>query len=396
MLGQNLTPEYQVTTGIRRMSNDQANAFASLGIDVTQEVIDKNRWYAFWDAPFSIPGYTPQPTGRGGRRAARRHRAAAPATPTLGQGGTSLSRSQPFSREPRQTGLQPIAESSRLHGRPRLRSAEDEGRNPPRDICVLRFVMRCQERRQQSRGDVPRNEARHLRRQSPVHGLSRNEPHSDGRHCADQRAVGGLQVRRRAEGILDGDDAQSHLARHRRHGQQQHQFGGPKAIGLSGIRAANRLLVAEGPRGSVATFPPPHTFFFTREVDVNLGYVFYRNDGGGTYSIGVTMPEAESDTFPQYEQNYALYNAPPGTWQKMSMYFYASPEPGEATRQAALAFTHERRLQGGSGLQDVRQSLPSPGGRSDARGRVRHAASGSDGDEGDRPQRHRLERFPCG
>ena len=52
------------------------------------------------------------------------------------------------------------------------------------------------------------------------------------------------------------------------------------------------------------------------------------------------MPEAESDTFPQYEQNYALYNAPPGTWQKMSMFFYASPEAGEATRQAALAFTH--------------------------------------------------------
>src|SRR5919106_1386300 len=122
--------------------------------------------------------------------------------------------------------------------------------------------------------------------------------------------------------------------------QQQHQFGGPKAIGLSGVRAANRLLVAEGQRGSVATFPPPHTFFFTREVDVNLGYVFYRNDGGGRYSIGVTMPEAESDMFPQYEQNYALYNAPPGTWQKMSMYFYASPEAGEATRQAALAFTH--------------------------------------------------------
>jgi hypothetical protein len=122
---------------------------------------------------------------------------------------------------------------------------------------------------------------------------------------------------------------------------QQHQFGGPKAIGLSAIRASNRLLLAEGPRGSIATFPPPHTFFFTREVDVNLGYVFYRNDGGGSYSIGVTMPEAESDTFPQYEQNYALYNAPPGTWQKMQMFFYVSPESAEATRQAALAFTHD-------------------------------------------------------
>ena len=84
MLGQNLTPEYQVTTGIRRMSNDLANAFASLGIDVTQEVIDKNRWYAFWDAPFSIPGYYPA-TGRGRRRGAQQ---GAPAAQTLGQGGT--------------------------------------------------------------------------------------------------------------------------------------------------------------------------------------------------------------------------------------------------------------------------------------------------------------------
>ena len=80
MLGQNLTPEYQVTTGIRRMSNDQANAFSSLGIDVTQEVIDKNRWYAFWDAPFSIPGTTPQPRAAAAAAAARAHRAGASGT----------------------------------------------------------------------------------------------------------------------------------------------------------------------------------------------------------------------------------------------------------------------------------------------------------------------------
>src|SRR5687767_13755080 len=88
MLGQNLTPEYQVATGVRRMSNDQANAFASLGIDVTQEVIDKNRWYAFWDAPFSIPGYYPAAAGRGGRAGGPGAAGQNPATPTLGQGGT--------------------------------------------------------------------------------------------------------------------------------------------------------------------------------------------------------------------------------------------------------------------------------------------------------------------
>ena len=131
------------------------------------------------------------------------------------------------------------------------------------------------------------------------------------------------------------------MARYRAAIRSSISSAGRRRIGLSAIRASNRLLLAEGPKGSIATFPPPHTFFFTREVDVNLGYVFYRNDGGGTYSIGVTMPEAESDTFPSYEQNYALYNAPPGTWQKMQMFFYVSPEAGEATRQAALAFTHD-------------------------------------------------------
>ena len=69
MLGQNLTPEYQVTTGRRRMPNDQANAFASLGIDVTPELLEKYKWYAFWDAPLGVPG---MPGTRGRRRARRR------------------------------------------------------------------------------------------------------------------------------------------------------------------------------------------------------------------------------------------------------------------------------------------------------------------------------------
>ena len=71
-------------------------------------------------------------------------------------------------------------------------------------------------------------------------------------------------------------------------------------------------------------------------------------------------------------------------------------EPGASRSDTAgCARVHaRRRLQGGSGLQDVRQPFPSAGRRPDACGRLRHAASGPDGDEGDRPQRHRLERFP--
>jgi hypothetical protein len=333
MLGQNLIPEYQVATGIRRMSNDQANALSSLGIDVTQEVIDKHRWYAFWDAPFSIPGYYPAPAGGGARGGGPA------ATQTLGQGASMAE--------------QVAAIQSGSRGRPGYNPSP----NPPGFTGGRGFGL-------------PRTKEE-IRRGVSAFSASSCDVKSDGNSLAV--TFPGLKL-----GIFDGNlrftvyrstnliqmDAIARtnepwvaykydaglkgfstatlprvVWRDTGGHPQQHQFGGPKADGISGIRASKRVLVAEGARGSIATFPPPHTFFFTREVDVNLGYVFYRNDGGGTYSIGVTMPEAESDTFPQYEQNYALYNAPPGTWQKMSMYFYASPESGEATRNAALSFT---------------------------------------------------------
>lgn len=339
-LGQNLTPEYQVATGIRRMSNDQANALSSLGIDVTQEVIDKNRWYAFWDAPFSIPGYYPATAGRGGAAGGGRQ-GQPPAPQALGQGGTIAE--------------QVAAIQSGSRGRPGYNPSP----NPPGFTGGRGFGL-------------PRTKEE-IRRGVSVFSAASCEVKSDGASLAV--TFPGMKL-----GIFDGNlrftvyrgtnliqmDAIARtnepwvaykydaglkgfstatmprvIWRDTGGWAQQHQFGGPKAIGLSGIRAANRVLVAEGARGSVATFPPPHTFFFTREVDVNLGYVFHRNDGGGSYSIGITMPEAEADTFPQYEQNYALYNAPPGTWQKMSTFFYVSPESGEATRKAALAFTHD-------------------------------------------------------
>ncbi len=341
MLGQNLTPEYQVTTGIRRMSNDQANAFSSLGIDVTQEVMDKHRWYAFWDAPFSIPGYYPAAAGggRGGGPAGAPGQA--PAAPTLGQGGTipeqvaalqSGSRGRPgYNPSPTPPGFT----GGRGFGLPRTKEEIRRGvsafsasscdvKSDGASLAVTFPGMKLGIFEGNLRFTVYRGT--NLIQMDAI--ARTNEPSVAYKYDAGLKGFSTTTMPR-----VTWRDTGGH--------PQQHQFGGPKAIGLSGIRAANRLLVAEGTRGSVATFPPPHTFFFTREVDVNLGYVFYRNDGSGTYSIGVTMPEAESDTFPQYEQNYALYNAPPGTWQKMSMYFYASPESGEAARRGALAFTRE-------------------------------------------------------
>jgi hypothetical protein len=119
---------------------------------------------------------------------------------------------------------------------------------------------------------------------------------------------------------------------------QRYEFGGPANTSIVPLKAANRLLIAEGQGGSLAVFPPPHTFFFTREVDTNLGYVWYRKDAAGTFALGIRQPDREEN--PQYIENFALFNAPPGTWQHMGMYLLVSPDSGSVARNAALAFTH--------------------------------------------------------
>ena len=286
-------------------------------------------------SPGTIPRL-PVPAGAVAERALRARRR------RLGQGGTCCRAGCGVAvGVARQAWLQPVAEPARLHGGPRLGFAAEAGRNPARRVRVLRVIVRGQDDGDgaslavtfpgMTLGIFDGNLRFTVYRGTnllQMDAIARtNEPSVAYKYDAGLKGFSTAALPRVTWRDTGGNP-------------QQHQFGGPKAMSLSAVRAAKRVLVAEGPRGAVATFPPPHTFFFTREVDVNLGYVFYRNDGGGAYSIGVTMPEAESDTFPQYEQNYALYNAPPGTWQKMSMYFYASPESGEATRNAALAFTH--------------------------------------------------------
>ncbi len=117
-----------------------------------------------------------------------------------------------------------------------------------------------------------------------------------------------------------------------------------EAGNLEVLRARNRLAIAGGQAGSVAVFPPPHQFFFARELEVNLGYVWRRPEGGKTFSIGVRQGENAEGYNPTWaEKVFSLYNAPPGTLQRMPVYFYLSPDNPDACRAAALAYTHGDR-----------------------------------------------------
>ncbi len=138
---------------------------------------------------------------------------------------------------------------------------------------------------------------------------------------------------------------------------QKYEFGGDVNMQPVGLRARNRLAIVDAKVGSLAVFPPPHKFFFAREDEVNLGYVYYRKDSDATFAVGVMQPEKgegyhpwgvtdaewkrRSATSEGHWDNYALYNAPPGTLQHMAVYFYLSPDDPHATQQAVMAYTHD-------------------------------------------------------
>jgi hypothetical protein len=133
---------------------------------------------------------------------------------------------------------------------------------------------------------------------------------------------------------------------------QKYEFGGAPNRDPVPLIARNRLAIAEAAGGSIAVFPPPHQFFFARELETNMGFVWYRKDSQRTFSLGVRQGENAGGYNPIWiERVYALFNAPPGTWQRMPVYFYLSPSNAGPTRDAVLAYTNGDRFRPLPGYQ---------------------------------------------
>ncbi|MDP6778524.1 MAG: hypothetical protein QGI83_17345, partial [Candidatus Latescibacteria bacterium] len=103
------------------------------------------------------------------------------------------------------------------------------------------------------------------------------------------------------------------------------------------IRARNRILTLGLHEGSVSCFPPPHAFIWDRQLEINVGFNYYRRDGGRV-SLGVR--HNEDSEYPEGQPNprpWELYNARPGSWQRMSAFFYFSPDGPDACRKGTMA-----------------------------------------------------------
>jgi hypothetical protein len=284
ILGQNLLPDFKIHTGQRRVAYSQLSPLSQLGVNVeSKEIQDREAWFAFWDAPFVLPGVRP------GEK---------PMNPGLPRTDAEIRRVQATFNT---TSCEVKNDGGRL-----------EVSFPGFSAGIFSGGVRFTSYR-----------GTNLLRVEAI--ASTNENLVAYKYDAGLKGFSTVTMPRVTWRDTGGNP-------------QEYRFGGARHDGPVAVRAKNRVMIAEGPGGSIAVFPPPTVFFHTREVDTNLGYVWYRKDADARYSMGVKQAEKEDDQ--RYLYNYALYNAPPGTQQRMATYFYLSAESSEATRSAVMAFTN--------------------------------------------------------
>ncbi len=119
------------------------------------------------------------------------------------------------------------------------------------------------------------------------------------------------------------------------------------------LKARNRLAILETGGGSLAFFPPSHKFFFAREIETNLGFVYYRKTSETSFAVGVRQADREEPYKPfgvsdqDWEKrarearhdinNFALYNAPPFRFSRTPVELRApAPLLGEHTREVCV------------------------------------------------------------
>lgn len=296
VLGKNLRPQFEVTTGRRRISITESTILKNLHQD-TPENEEEYKWNVFWDAPLVVPG--------------KSHLAGPP---------RSASEIDRAAVSYKSDTCRVITDGDRV-------SVSFNGLTLGLFAGDLRFTI-------YKGSNLLRQEA-----------LAKTEA-PDVAYIY-KAGLKGFQIKDDPR-VVWRDTSQV---------WQKNEFGGEANEEPVNVKARNRLEIVNAGSGSLAVFPPPHKFFFARENEVNLGYVYYRKDNDSSFSVGVMQPERGEGYAPwgvsdevwnrrvrvarEQVENYALYNAPPGTMQRMAVYYYLSPEDDRRTQQAVIAYTHD-------------------------------------------------------
>jgi hypothetical protein len=307
-LGRNLTPEFEVTSGVRRISEQQLAPLRALKIEITSAVIEREKWNVFWDAPLRVPG-----------------------SPRVNPG---LPRRP---EEIRRARAKFVTNECAV----KTDGARLEIEFPGLDLGIFSGRLRYTVYR-----------GSNLLRQEAI--ARTDEP------SVAYKYLSGLR------GFTIGPDTRV-VWRDTARAWQHYAFGGQANREAVALRARNRMGLVETGGGTLAFFPSPHKFFFAREIELNLGYVYYRKDNDTAFAVGTRQGDREeeyqasgvsdevwrrrSSQARSFVDNFALYNAPPGTWQRMAAYFYLSAEGSGPTQQRVLAYTHDDTYKGVPGYK---------------------------------------------
>jgi hypothetical protein len=104
-----------------------------------------------------------------------------------------------------------------------------------------------------------------------------------------------------------------------------------------------RAIAAQLDSGSLAVFPPPHTYIAPRDYTTNMGYVWFHGWAGrtGRGELGLGIRHPLDDGAGQY---YPWINAPPGTVQRLGIFYMVSDGTPEATLTDVLRLTNADRF----------------------------------------------------
>ena len=298
----NLTPEFRVVSGYRRLDQEALPALKiAFNDEITQKLLDHYKWDAFWDAPLRVPGdeiahgnSTPPPDG----------------IPRTDQPGL-----------PRKA-----AEIRRATASFKAQSCEVKTNGGRLEVSFPGVQMGIFAGRLQYTVYKGTN----LIRQEVI--AKTDEPSVAYKYDA---GVKGLAIQPASK--LAWRDITNRW--------QENRLEAAINKNPATVVAANRLLAVEASGGSLTVFPPPHNFFWTREISVNLGYNWYRKDTDSSFSFGIRQAESEADPAvagrgpEDRRQNFALYNARPGTWQRMPVYLLVGTGSAQAAIESAMEYT---------------------------------------------------------
>ncbi len=297
IVAMNVRPQLRIVSGVRRITQQQTEPLEEMGRAITNDVIDRHKWDAFWDAPLVT-----------GDRSINTRKSSIPAAKS-------------FANHP---------------GMPRKESE----------------VLRAPTRWHCDRCIVESNGARlSIRFPGVEAGLFSGYLQFDlFRGCNLVRQMAVMETEHPSVAMkydagltaMPINPASRIVYRDLANQWQDYRFGSPIHQQDVIVHAANRTLAFESDSGSLAVLPPPHSFYWARETARNLGYGYYRKLTTDTCSFGIRQAEAEIE--PEFEQNFALYNARPGRPQYLPVFYVISAGDGTSAIDSAMRFTNADRF----------------------------------------------------